>query len=291
MLFLHYKLTNISEFMYIVALIKEFLNMQNRFTIHPSYKHLETEVKNAISNFNEYSEILGAAERNVIKIVKIGNIKYTIKSFKVPNFINQIAYRFFRKSKAERSYLYANKLLDLGIKTPFPIAYDLYMTPFSFKKSYYVSELIDCDLTYRELTTDFAIADHEAILRAFTKFTYQLHENGVNFLDHSPGNTLIKRMQDGYEFYLVDLNRMEFGVMDFETRIKNFAKLTIHKSMIAVMSNEYAKCTGGGEKEIFDLMWRYTQEFQNRFYRKIRIKKRIFFWKKKYKTIPSDSPI
>ncbi len=265
--------------------------MQNRFTIHPSYTSLESDIRSSILNFEEHTDTLGAAERNVIKIVVIDDKKYTIKSFKIPNFINKIVYRFFRKSKAERSYNYANKLLKLGIKTPSPVAYDLHITPFLFKKSYYVSELLEYDLTYRELTTDFDIPDHEAILRAFTRFTCKLHNNGVNFLDHSPGNTLIKRKGEEYEFYLVDLNRMKFGEMDFDTRIKNYAKLTIHESMIRVMSNEYAKYTGEDEKKVFDFMWRYTKEFQNRYYRKIRIKKRIFFWKKKYKTIPSDCPI
>ena len=79
--------------------------------------------------------------------------------------------------------------------------------------------------------------------------------------------------------------------MDFETRIKNFAKLTIHKFMIEIMSNEYAKCTGEDEQRIFDLMWQYTKEFQDKYYRKIRIKRKVFFWKKKYKQLPTKSPI
>ncbi len=257
--------------------------MCNRLVIHSSKKHLDTDIKRSILNFGMFKDVLGDAERNVIKIVELQNKKYTIKSFKVPNVFNQIIYRFFRKSKAERSYNYANKLMKLGINTPFPVAYDLYMSLFLFKNSYYVSELIACDLTYRELTTDFTIFDHEEILRAFTRFTYKLHVNGVNFLDHSPGNTLIKRTEGGYEFYLVDLNRMKFGEMNFETRVKNFAKLTIHQSMVRVMSNEYAKCTGENENDIFNLMWKYTEEFQGQYYRKIRLKKKIFFWKKKYK--------
>lgn len=257
--------------------------MSKRFVAHSSKMNLKSVIKDAIDNFDSYTEILGDAERNVIKIVPIDGKKTTIKSFKIPNIINQVAYRFFRKSKAERSYMYANKLLDLGIRTPFPIAYEIRTTPLLFKKSFYVSELVDCDLTYRELTTDFSIPDHEQILRAFTRFTYELHKNGVNFLDHSPGNTLIKRTTEGYEFYLVDLNRMEFGEMSFETRIKNFSRLTIHESMIQIMSNEYAKCTGELESDIFRLMWQYTQEFQNRYHGKRKLKRKIFFWKKKYR--------
>ncbi|WP_303315775.1 lipopolysaccharide kinase InaA family protein [Flavivirga abyssicola] len=265
--------------------------MQKRFVIHHKYSSLSDKVKDTILKFEGYKDVLGAAERNVIKIVPIDGKKYTIKSFRIPNLFNKIVYRFFRKSKAERSYLYANKLIEFGINTPYPVAYEIQTTPFLFKKSYYVSELIDCDLTYRELTTDFSIPDHEEILREFTRFTYKLHENGVNFLDHSPGNTLIERKEKGYEFYLVDLNRMEFGTMDFNERIKNFSKLTIHRSMIEIMSNEYAKCSGYEEEKVFNLMWQYTREFQHAYYRKIRIKKRLFFWKEKYKNKVSDSPI
>ncbi|WP_203258810.1 lipopolysaccharide kinase InaA family protein [Hyunsoonleella ulvae] len=265
--------------------------MKTTIVVNPKHESLERKIEHAISNFDDYKDVLGAAERNVIKNVIIDGTTYTIKSFKIPNFINKVVYRFFRKSKAERSYTYANTLLDLGINTPEPIAYQKQTGAFFFLRSFYISEFIDYDLTYRELTTDFTIKDHEAILRAFTRFTYKLHENGVHFLDHSPGNTLIKRNAKGYDFYLVDLNRMKFGKMDFETRVKNFAKLTIHKSMVTVMSNEYAKCTGEDETEIFDAIWTHTKTFQEKYYQKIRLKKRIFFWKKKYKNRVAKSPI
>ncbi|MFL1896115.1 lipopolysaccharide kinase InaA family protein [Aquimarina sp. 2-A2] len=255
--------------------------MGKELVVDKNYSAQRTEISTSIEEFTMYSETLGDAERNVIKVVPFEREKITIKSFKIPNVINQIAYRFFRKSKAERSYAYAKQLLELGIGTPKPIAYQIEFTPLLFKKSYYLSELVVCDLTYRELTTDFSIPDYENILRAFTRFTYKLHQKGVNFLDHSPGNTLIVRKEDGYEFYLVDLNRMKFGKMDFETRIKNFAKLTIHRSMIEIMSNEYAKCTGENEQDILNLMWKNTEDFQHKFYRKKRLKKRLLFWQKR----------
>ena len=113
--------------------------------------------------------------------------------------------------------------------------------------------------------------------KPFTRFTYNLHENNVNFLDHSPGNTLIKKVNGAYEFYLVDLNRMSFGSMSFEKRIKNFAKLSTSKHMIAVMSDEYAKCIGEDSKEVENLIWQFTQAFQNR----RNLKKKLKFLKKK----------
>ena len=249
--------------------------------IHNKFKQDETFLDDIITNYDTKGENYGNQDRNSLKLFKLENRILNVKSFRVPNLINQLAYRFFRKSKAQRSFEYANRLQSIDIGTPQPVAYYEFKTAFLFKKSYYISEQLDCDLTYRELTTDLNYPNHEAILRAFTRFTYNLHEKQVKFLDHSPGNTLIKINGNDYKFYLVDLNRMEFKPMDLEERIKNFAKLTIHKSMIEIMSDEYAKCCNKPYEEVFNLMWSNTQEFQKRFWRRRKIKNKLKFWKTK----------
>lgn len=87
------------------------------------------------------------------------------------------------------------------------------------------------ELTFRELVEIPDFQEHDKILRQFTKFCFDLHEKGVEFLDHSPGNTLIKKIdENNYAFYLVDLNRMNFhNQMDFEQRMNNFRRLTPKK--------------------------------------------------------------
>ncbi len=259
--------------------------------IHHEFIQYENDIDAIVENFNSQGEVFINQDRNLLKLFNLKGKTVNVKSFKVPNSINQLVYKFIRKSKAQRSFDYANILLKKGIGTPQPIAFYEYKTLLLFKKSYYVSEQQDCEITYRELTTNLDYPDHENILRAFTRFTFKLHENNVHFLDHSPGNTLIKKENNSYSFYLVDLNRIKFGDLDFETRVKNFSKLTIHKSMVEIMSNEYAKCLNKGEAEVFNLMWKYTKAFQEKYYRKIRMKRRVFFWKKKYKNLISESPI
>lgn len=249
------------------------------YTVHKTFQKEKQLLTSYVESYETTGENFGNQERNSLKLYSLNGLTINVKSFKIPNIINQIAYRFFRKSKAQRSYEYANRLLDLGIGTPQPIAFYEYKTLFLFKKSYYISEHLAYDLTYRELTFDFNMPNHEAILRAFTRFTFGLHEAGVHFLDHSPGNTLIQLNDGKYKFYLVDLNRMTFGDMDFETRIKNFSRLTIHKSMVEVMSDEYAKLSGYNYSRVFNLMWEETEAFQERFHRKRRIKNKILFWR------------
>ena len=251
-----------------------------RSVIQEQFSDQKKELQAIIHSFESEGEAFGNQDRNELKLFKLGDMTVNVKSFRIPNIINQLAYRFFRKGKAQRSYEHAVKLREKRIGTPTPVAYFESTNPLLFKRSYYVSEHQEYDLTYRELTENHDYPDHENILRAFTRFTFCLHENDVEFLDHSPGNTLIKKTADGYKFFLVDLNRMRFRSMGFEDRIRNFSRLTPHQSVVKTMSNEYAKCVNEDAEKVFELMWKFTEEFQRKYWRKDRMKKRFKFWRK-----------
>jgi Lipopolysaccharide kinase (Kdo/WaaP) family len=240
------------------------------------------DILSLIQNFQNSGELFGNGDRNKIKLFNWNGKTINIKSFKIPNIINKVAYRYFRKSKARRSFEYATILLQKGIGTPNPIAFYENFNGIGLKDSYYVSEHLVTELTYRELVEIPDYPDRDTILRQFTKFTFDLHEKGVEFLDHSPGNTLIKKVADNkYEFFLVDLNRMNFhDSMSFEQRMNNFRRLTPYENMIATMSNEYSKLyTEKTETEIFEKMWYATTHFQEEFAKKKRLKKKLKFWK------------
>lgn len=259
-----------------------YKNILMNFKVNPIFTTHTESLLDIIKAFNYSGILFGNGQRNIIKLFDLETKTINIKSFKIPHLINKIAYRYFRKSKARRSFEFANRLLELGVGTPQPIAYFENYNLIGLEKSFYISEHLECDLTFRELVEIPDYPDHENILRHFTRFSFDLHQKGIEFLDHSPGNTLIKKTDDGnYNFFLVDLNRMEFHKsMTFETRMKNFSRLTPQKVMIAVMSNEYAKLyTEKKETEIFEKMWELTNHFQEEFQRKKRLKKKLKFWK------------
>lgn len=252
-------------------------------TIHADFAPQEPKITHIIEHYTTEGTLFVAGKRNSIKLFELQNLTVNVKSFKVPNALNKLVYRFIRKSKARRSYEYAIKLLGMGIGTPQPIAFYENQTTLSLKDSYYVSEHLQAKFTFRDLVSDADLPNHEIILRQFTQFCFLLHEKGVEFTDHSPGNTLIE--DDGnstYSFYLVDLNRMNFHTnMDFDLRMENLKRLTPYKEMVAVMANEYAKLyTQKTEDDIFNLLWHKTSEFQRKFFRKKRIKSRLKFIKK-----------
>ena len=252
-----------------------------KFQISEPFLSHKKAIFSMVENFQQTGDDFIIGKRNAIKLFEFQGKKINIKSFKIPNLVNKIAYKYFRKSKARRSFEYANKLLDFGFGTPQPIAFVENFDIIGLRDSYYASEHLEADLTYRELVEIPDFPDNDTILRQFTRFSYDLHQKGVEFKDHSPGNTLIKKTAENkYEFFLVDLNRMEFHEsMPFELRMKNLCRLTPHKEMVKVMSNEYAKASGESEELIFSTLWKMTADFQYRFHRKKRLKKKLFFWK------------
>ncbi len=252
--------------------------MKQKITVNTNYDSTKEEIKTIIANFDSITDYIAKGTRNSIKKIELENKRIaTIKSFKIPNLINKYVYRFFRESKAKRSYDYAKKLIDLGFKTPYPIAYVENTSAIQFLESYYFCELVEADLTYRELVEVKDWPNRTEILKQFTQFTFALHQAGIEFLDHSPGNTLIKQIAENkYEFYLVDLNRMNFHeAMDFDTRIKNFSRLTPYKDMVEIMATEYAKLINQPAQEVVDAMWNKTEEFQQKFHQKQARKKKL----------------
>ena len=249
---------------------------------HPEYYKYKDQIETFFTNFSNSGKNFVIGQRNSIKLFNIDGIDVSIKSFKKPNLVNKIAYRYFRKSKAHRSFEYASKLMDLGIGTPKPIAYFENFDFIGLNDSYYVCEHLENVFEFRALVQNTDFNQRESILRQFVGFSYQMHQKGVEFLDHSPGNTLIKDNNDGtYSFYLVDLNRMKFHEsIDFQTRMKNLSHLTPQKEMIVIMANEYAKLSGEKEQNVFETLWKFTSDFQFRYHRKKRIKKKLKFWKK-----------
>tara|TARA_R100000935_G_C2809764_1_gene154430 strand:- start:149 stop:898 length:750 start_codon:yes stop_codon:yes gene_type:complete len=246
-----------------------------KIKLAPHFDDHKDKILSYLEDFDHSGTLVGSGARNKIKLFDLNGKLINIKSFKVPNKLNQVVYKYFRKSKAVRSYNYAQILKSKNIGTPNPIAYAENNSTTFFSDSYYISEQLESDLTYRELVKHPDYPDHEKLLRAFTRFTFSLHEKNIEFLDHSPGNTLIQLNDGNYLFYLVDLNRMNFKKLNFDERMNNFSRLTPKKEMVEIMADEYSKFIKKDSVEVFEKMWFYTNKFQENHLRKKRLKKTL----------------
>ena len=174
--------------------------------------------------------------RNELKVIKYDGVDTVVKSFRIPNRLNQIVYSFFRDSKAKKSYEYSLKIGDF---TPEPIGYVEFYALKLLKESYFISKKFDYDFTIREPLLDADFIDRDNIFKAFAKFTLDLHNNNIFHDDYSPGNILIKKEDEQYIFKIVDINRMKFFNLSQEDRAKNFSKLWASDAVLTIMAKEY----------------------------------------------------
>ncbi len=248
-----------------------------RITIHPKYKNQEEAILQLVKTFFGEGDLVVKGSRNTIKTNFLGTEKVSIKFFQKPGFFKSLIYSFFRSTKAKRSFDYANYLLDHAIPTPFPVAFIEEQSPLGLLgESFYICQQLDYDFTIRELIHDPLFPERKEILEQFTEFTFKMHEANVNFLDHSPGNTLIvNKGNSQYDFFLVDLNRMKFENLSIEQRMDNFKKMWLSKLMVPIIAKKYAKLCNESEDKLLSILMEKSQHFKRKTARKKYLKRRL----------------
>lgn len=246
-----------------------------KITIHPKYETQREAIINLTRTFFQNNRILVEGSRNSIKTSFLGDEEVNIKFFQKPGIIKSIIYSFFKATKAKRSFQYANYLMEHSILTPFPIAHMEEQNGFGLLgNSFYISHQVNCDFTFRELIHNPKFPERSEILKQFTAFTYKMHEAKIHFQDHSPGNTLIVKKENGlYDFYLIDLNRMKFAELSLEQRMDNFKKLWLSKQMIQIIAKEYAQLVQQPEELVLKLLMEKSRLFKQKTARKKYIKR------------------
>jgi len=212
--------------------------MSYKYELNKHFKQLEGSLLNIKELFTLSKNSIHKA-RNELKTVTIKNVDCIIKSFKIPNLLNQFIYAYIRDSKAKKSYHYALKIQDF---TPKPIGYIEFYHAALLKESYFISKEFKYDFTIREPLLDKAFPHRDEIFRAFSRFTLELHQQNIFHKDYSPGNILIKVLKnEEYLFKIVDINRMAFFTLNQKERAKNFSKLWADKETLRTMAEEYSK--------------------------------------------------
>lgn len=239
------------------------LNRIHRF-FHPrkvivskEYVGLTDYVKALPRLFRQDKGIVIYKGRNELREMNWKGTSVVIKSFRVPNLINRIAYGLFRSSKAQRSFEYAGMLRKEGIGSPAPVAYYTERNGLLFTRSYYVSLKSECPYSYINLMRgDYP--GQEEILRAIARTTAALHERGYLHKDYSRGNILFRRTEKGIEVEIIDLNRIRFREVGMEEGCRNFERLPGTSEMFEILADEYAKARGFDAKECLKLILKYN---------------------------------
>ncbi len=228
--------------------------MSHKYIINPKFNNFKDSLLNIQDIFNNSDESIHKA-RNELKIIDLNGIKCVVKSFKVPHFINRVAYSFFRDGKAKKSYINAIKLMELDVNTPEPIGIIEFFSAGLLNESYFISIYEPYDFTIREVF-HHKVDEHTEILKQFVKFTYDIHQKGVWHVDYSLGNILItKQENNSYRFSLVDINRMEFKDIASLEGLKNFNKFWAKdENDLLIIAKEYAQLAKVDENKAINIV-------------------------------------
>ena len=238
-----------------------------KLVVNQVNKSFEEFISNIQSYFKNNNNSIHKA-RNELKIINYNDIDTIVKSFKVPNILRRVVYTYFRDSKAKKSYEYSLRIKDF---TPVPIGYIEFYSNGLIDNSYFISEKFNYDFTIREPLVENEFENRDEVFKAFARFTFELHENGILHKDYSPGNILIKKENDTFIFKVVDINRMEFKELNLDERLKNFNKLWAKDEYLTIMIKEYTKLNNSDEKECLKMALELNQKHKN----KINMKKRL----------------
>lgn len=206
-----------------------------------------SEFKDFAENIRHYFKNTGyfiKQKRNQIKIIEINNTRLCIKRFGRPTLANILIYSFFRKSKAERSYLCAQRFTNMGIHTPAPVAYIEEYNRFRIMTTcYYVSLYEEAMFTMNDVLNT-PVPNKKEIIKQFVAFVIdKLHNQGVYHRDFNGGNTMVSIDDKGkYRFSLVDLNRVQFNkIMHRKKALRHLKKLSSNPKALTRIAKYYAR--------------------------------------------------
>lgn len=227
-----------------------------KVVINPAYEYLRSFVETMPGQFDTAGVVIHQG-RNVLKRFDVGGMSLIVKRFKIPHILNRFVYVTFRQSKAARSYLNALKLLEMGFATPQPIAY-LQEYSFGLSYSYYVTLEAEGMSEIRCYCPESQEKGPLSVLPAFGKYTAELHKKGVQHKDYTPGNVLFKVTDNGVEFSLVDINRIEFGPVTEDMGYKNLDRLWLDDDLYKLVVLGYTNALGYD----YDYAWKQVYQYK-----------------------------
>ncbi len=155
------------------------------------------------------------------------------------------AWRSSPVAKAIASYDNAQRLLDLGVPSPLPLA-----VVADGRCAWYVCVWAD------GFTTAWAIHDGEAdAADALGTFVGDMHEAGALHRDNTPGNTLVRQAEDGtWEFTVVDVNRVSFGPVGMLAGLGSLVQLECSERLLPAYLLARRWPRGGLPVQLFALL-------------------------------------
>lgn len=231
--------------------------------VHPHYAALNTEIAQIPAGFALQGEVLHGG-RNTVKRFSRPDTNWVVKHYKRPNLIQRIAYTFFKPSKAERAYRYAQILQERGIDTPDGIAYIELKSHGLLSDCYFISPECTDRPIFPELveTPDYdrTLADELAT------FFVEMHRKGILHGDLNLSNILYRKEADGkLHFTVIDTNRSQFkDSLSRHECLHNLMRVTHRRDLLDYIVRQYAALRGWEATACSAFVQKALEKFERR---------------------------
>lgn len=229
--------------------------------------------------FEEDGETLYVG-RNVVKAFVVDGSTVIVKRFKRPNVVQAVAYTFFKKSKAERTFLFARMIRERGFNTPREVAYIEVKHNGLLQDGYFISTI--CTLPQLSKLLRRPNFDR-AVAAQLGRYVAKLHEKGVLHGDLNLTNILYDRAEDGScTFWLIDTNRSKFKCPTKKDCLENLKRLTHERPQLEYIVRHYATARGWHEDETVKGVMQRLNTFERKKHR-IGVMKKLFSLKMRHR--------
>lgn len=212
--------------------------MKTEIFLNKKYSYLDEFIRRLPNHFSDSGELIYIG-RNDVRVMNVNGLILAVKYFKRLTLANRYIYSMFRKSKARRAYEHTSLLLEKGITSPENVGYINCYKYGMLYKAYYVSLYTDYQ-PFKDLVT-LPISETEEALKAFARFSYKLHRNGIFHNDYNITNVLYSFTDNQYDFSLIDNNRMSFMDYSFRKGMNNLKRFSVPVDILGIIAAEYAK--------------------------------------------------
>ena len=242
-----------------------------KIIINSKYRYLFGFIESLPKRFGIGGETLHQG-RNQIKAFVVQDTEIVVKHYKHPNFVQKVAYRWIRPSKAKRAYLYALRLAEMNIDTPEAVACVEKRRWGGLWDSWFISTRCGDESLFPVLveTPDY----NRTIAKSFAHFLVGLHAKGFLHGDLNLANILYRKEKDGYHFTVIDINRSKF--MDAPSQsecLHNLMRVTHRVDLLRDIITSYAQERGWDAEECCCKVESLLHEFERRRARKYKWKK------------------
>ena len=229
--------------------------------VNPRYQHLREWLEHIDEHFAGDSPVPGRGAV-LVRTVQVDGLTLTVKRFGAPGMAGKIAQRTFRTPKAKKAYVKPFLMRERGFETPEPIAFVRYHRGLlRGDDTYYVALKSDFRYTLDRLG-ELPQDQQQDVIRAFARFTANLHEQGFLHHNFTSQNILFDQRRERWHFQLIDTHCMRCGrSVGLKKGCQNFCRLEGDEDFFRTLALHYAEARHAGPAQVTELIIRARKKY------------------------------